>query len=173
MPSRTAPPSAALGRDRACGLVLVAQLVEEALELAPRGLEGVAHRDVRILVSLVITRIVAHHDLLARAAYVQLDTDVEGAALLVMAMGKLDGDIAAMDVGEGLELVRQLDDSSFEGWAGLQVLEGHVGGKRHVQSFCTCRAMRQLEATRKTDEECRSARRASKASRGLDTVGRA
>jgi len=83
------------------------------LELPSRRPERIAHRDVRILVSLVDAWIAVDDHVLA--GNVNADGDVELLALMVMEMGEPDDDLGALDlIVDALELPGPLVDPAGE-----------------------------------------------------------
>src|SRR5512143_943334 len=78
------------------------------LELAPHGVEAVAHRDVDVLVGMVLGRIALHHDFLA--GDLEVDPDVKEIAMPAP-VRRFDNDAAAHDaIEELLELPGALAD---------------------------------------------------------------
>jgi len=88
-------------------------LARMVLELSAEGIEGVTHRDVRIFMCMVCTRIAADHDLAAGDSYI--DADRKQLALLVMVVVACDHHPARGDaLAELLQFCGALTNTRFE-----------------------------------------------------------
>lgn len=77
---------------------------DSILQLAFRSIEGIAHRDVDILMGMVLPGVAADDEL--SAGDPDVDDDVVELALPMVLMGRFNGDTAADDVlGEPFDLL--------------------------------------------------------------------
>src|SRR5512139_1969474 len=96
------------------------QLPRVVFQLTLGSVEGVAQRDVDILIGLLVD-----HDF--RAGYAEVDADVEELALLLMLGRLIDHDAAADDVGKDLfEFLGLVADVGVEGFGRRDVAEGDL-----------------------------------------------
>ena len=101
------------------------------LELAHRGVEGVADGDIDVLMGVVLRSFLIYVHVLAWHA--DVDADLVELALVVMAMRRLDGHVAAHDaLEEAVELGCFLADDRFDGRRGVHVPKADLQGYLHV-----------------------------------------
>jgi hypothetical protein len=116
------PRHAALEPRCLVGLHVAAKLLGMGLQAALGGVEGVAHRDVDVLVGMVHRPLVADHDLAPRRREAQLHA-VE-APLAAAPVRGLDDDLAAGDPAvEALEPRHVLADARLQRLGGVHVAE--------------------------------------------------
>jgi hypothetical protein len=117
-------------RGRIVDLHETAPLAHVVLQLAARGAEGVADREVEVLVLPMPGRIAFHGDLASGNG--QVDADVVDLALLRVLVGRLDHDAAAGDpVEEPLELGRALARLCLGLLPAGHIAEGDLRGELH------------------------------------------
>src|SRR6476659_7785155 len=113
------------------GFDVASELPRMIFELAHRGIEGVADGDIDVLMRLVLRAFLIHMHVVARHA--DVDADLVELALVVMAMRRLDGDVAAHDaLEEAVELGCFLADDRFDGRRGVHVPNADLQGYLYV-----------------------------------------
>ena len=95
------------------------------LEQPPRGVEGIANGDIDILMGLVLRPGAADVHVLPRHA--EIDPHSVELAFVLMAMRRLDDDVAADDTPvELLELGDLLANARLDGGRGVHILEAEL-----------------------------------------------
>jgi hypothetical protein len=102
-------------------------------ELTARGVEGVADRDMRILMRMVRARVPADDDLASGNG--EIDPNLEQLALLMPLVPAFDDDPAGGDtIEELIELFRPLAYPRFECGRGRHMPEGNLERQLHRMS---------------------------------------
>jgi hypothetical protein len=102
-------------------------------ELTARGVEGVAHRDMRILMRMVCAGVPSHDDLASGDG--EVDANLEQLALLMPLVPAFDDDPAGGDtIEELIELFGPLADARLDGGRGVHVAEGNLEWQLHRMS---------------------------------------
>src|SRR5262245_30701216 len=112
-------------------LDVASQLPRMIFELTNRCVEGVADGDIDVLMRLVLRALLSHMHVLP--GHADVDAHLVELALVVMAMRRLDGNVAAHDpLEEAVELGGLLADDRFHGRGGIHVPEADLQGYLHA-----------------------------------------